>query len=247
MANIDDVYLKLVSAVLILAIALLGARASLDLRSRDTTNWLSIGNCFAGGVFIGAGLLHTLADSQSLFATLMPEVDFPIWGAIAAIAILILMWIDYALSATEARTRASGYTLFIVLSLHSLLAGMALGVEAHPVQATAILLAILAHKGSAAFALGLRTDTRGYWRRMLAFSVMTPLGVGIGSVLVLTLQNGSEALFEAIFDAVAAGTFLYVALGEILPTELKGSKNVHGLSISILLGLALMALIALYA
>ena len=247
MANIDDLYLKFASALLILAVGLFGARAAIKLRSRDTGNWLSIGNCFAGGVFIGAGLIHTLADSQSLFATLMPDIAFPIWGAIAAISILTLMWIDHGLSATRAQSKASGYTLFIVLSLHSLLAGMALGVEAHSVQATAILIAILAHKGSAAFALGLRTDSYGYWRRMLAFSLMTPLGVAGGSALILTLQNDSEALFEAVFDAVAAGTFLYVALGEILPSELKKTENVHGLITSALLGLGLMAVIALYA
>lgn len=247
MTTTDDIYLKLVSAMLILAIGLLGARASLTLRARDTGNWLAIGNCFAGGVFIGAGLIHTLADSQSLFATLMPDADFPIWSAIAAVSILILMWIDHALSRTQTTASASGYTLFIVLSLHSLLAGMALGVEAHPVQAIAILIAILAHKGSAAFALGLRTDPNGYWPRMLAFSFMTPIGVCIGAGLTSLLQADSETLFEAVFDAVAAGTFLYVALAEILPKELKGTKNVHSLATSTFLGLGLMALIALYA
>ena len=44
----------------------------------------------AGGVFIGAGLIHTLADSASLYGQLMPGLDFPIWAATAGLSVMFL-------------------------------------------------------------------------------------------------------------------------------------------------------------
>ena len=110
-------------------------------------------------------------------ASCKPTLDYPLWAATAALSLVLLLWIDQGLHRTESSAGASSFALFIVLSLHSIIAGMALGVEAHPMQAMAILIAILAHKGSAAFALGLRTQSEHYWRRMLGFVVMTPLGL----------------------------------------------------------------------
>lgn len=48
----------------------------------------------------------------------------------------------------------TSYALLIVLSIHSIIAGMALGTETAIVGAVVILVAILAHKGTEAFALG---------------------------------------------------------------------------------------------
>jgi zinc transporter 1/2/3 len=155
------------------------------------------------------------------------------------------MWIDKSAS-RGTNSSVGGATLFLVLSIHSLLAGMALGVEAHPAQAIAILVAIVAHKGSAAFALGLRSTDSHYWRRMITFALMTPIGVVLGTAITLLLQSQSEQRFEAVFDAIAAGTFLYVALSEILPGELEDNEHVHRAMISTVAGLLLMAVLALY-
>ena len=245
--NIDgDILIKVAAAAVIFCIAMFGARASQRLKARESGTWLSVGNTFAGGIFIGAGLIHTLADSAGLFTDLYPDLDFPLWAALAAFAVLGLMWIDKAVSQASRASAKSSYTLFVVLSIHSLLAGMALGVEAHPVQALAILVAILAHKGSAAFALGLRTTELGYWRQMVMFACMTPVGVLAGAALTLALQNQAELYFEAVFDAIAAGTFLYVALSEILPGELARTQRPNRLVFSALLGLGLMSVLALY-
>lgn len=238
--------LQISAAFAIFLFGLLGARMAQIAQLRSSSPWLNIGNCFAGGIFIGAGLIHTLPDSSAIFSELYPDTDFPFWAAIAACAILILMWIDQVLSQKATKSDVSGITLFIILSLHSIIAGVALGVEAHPLQAIAILIAILAHKSSAAFALGLRTLKPNYWRRMLAFSLMTPLGVVLGLILTTFLRQHSGQHFEAIFDAAAAGTFLYIALAEILPTELTKAASVHKAILIALLGLGLMAVLAVY-
>ncbi len=245
MTDDSSLLIKGLAAALIFLFGIAGAAASRSLRSRSASHWLSMGNCFAGGIFIGAGLIHTLADSAGLFTDLYPDWDFPIWAALAGATIILLMWIDKSFS-QESDSSVGGATLFLVLSIHSLLAGMALGVEAHPAQALAILLAIVAHKGSAAFALGLRSTDTHYWRRMTGFALMTPIGVVLGTAITLLLKNQSEQRFEAVFDALAAGTFLYVALSEILPGELNASQQVHRAMLSAAAGLLLMAVLALY-
>lgn len=238
--------LKAFFAVIIFLIGAGGAYSARTMQASGRIELLTIGNCIAGGIFIGAGLIHTLADSASLYGQLMPGLDFPIWAATAGLSIVFLLWIDHRLGHASRGDQSSSFALLIILSLHSLIAGIALGLEAHTTQALAILIAILAHKGSAAFALGLQTGDKNYWRQMIGFALMTPIGVLFGATLVDSLTGDSGLYFEAVFDSVAAGTFLYVALCEILPSELKQAKNSTTLTASAVAGLLLMALLAIY-
>ncbi len=246
MTDPSSIILKCGAAIAIFVCGLIGAQAARAVRGDTASPWLGLGNCFAGGVFVGAGLIHTLSDSAGLFSELYPNLDFPLWAVIAAAAIIALMWIDKSLGRRKQTSDVSGVTLFIVLSLHSILAGMALGLEAHPVQAAAILIAILAHKSSAAFALGLRSTGTQYWRRMATFALMTPGGVALGMLLLASSLQNNSGLFEAVFDAIAAGTFLYIALTEILAKELNATDRPHQSMTAALLGLTLMALLAIY-
>jgi len=246
MTDPSAIILKCCAAVAIFVCGLIGAQAARAVRGDTASPWLGLGNCFAGGVFVGAGLIHTLSDSASLFNELYPNLDFPLWAVVAAVAIIALMWIDKSLGRRKHTGELSAVTLFIVLSLHSILAGIALGLEAHPVQAVAILIAILAHKGSAAFALGLRSTANQYWRHMATFALMTPAGVALGMLLLASSLQNNGGLFEAVFDAIAAGTFLYIALAEILTKELSATDRPHQSMTAALLGLALMALLAIY-
>lgn len=245
--EIDNTLLmKGAAAALIFLVGAAGAYSAIKVQASGQSRLLTIGNCVAGGIFIGAGLIHTLADSAALYSELLPTLDYPVWAATAALSLVALLWIDQGLHRAEPSDGASSFALFIVLSLHSIIAGMALGVEAHPMQALAILIAILAHKGSAAFALGLRTKSQHYWGSMLGFAVMTPLGVAIGASLAAAVEGSSALYFEAVFDSIAAGTFLYVALFEILPGEMKRSDKSTTLITSALAGLLLMAVLAIY-
>lgn len=242
----NTLMMKGAAAALIFLVGAVGAYLAIKVQASGQSRLLTIGNCVAGGIFIGAGLIHTLADSASLYGELLPNMGYPIWAATAGVSLVALLWIDQGLHAAKPSEGASSLALFVVLSLHSIIAGMALGVETHPMQALAILIAILAHKGSAAFALGLRTKADNYWWSMLGFAVMTPFGVAVGASLAAAVQGSSALHFEAVFDSIAAGTFLYVALFEILPNETKRSDNSTTLIASTLTGLLLMAVLAIY-
>ncbi len=89
------------------------------------------------------------------------------------------------------------------------------------------MLGILCHKGSAAFALMISIH-RGHvvmQRRMpmlAVFVLMAPVGVLLGTAAGLKLdESGMDTnLIEGSFNAIAAGTFIYVAIMNIIDEEL---------------------------
>ena len=65
---------------------------------------------------------------------------------------------------------------------------------------------------------------------MATFSLMTPLGIGIGAALTETVSegnDGSRTVPVAVLQGLAAGTLVYVVFFEILEKE--RAKKAHGL------------------
>lgn len=108
----------------------------------------------------------------------------------------------------------AGPLLMLALTVHSILEGMSLG-AINPSGATGVFLAILAHKGVAAFALGIAWLSGGgglrpYACAMAVFASATPIGVAIGVAVEGSVIGG-------IVAALSAGTFLYIGLVEGCP------------------------------
>jgi len=143
------------------------------------------------------------------------------------------------------------YMLALVLSVHSFIAGMALGAESQVAASAVLFIAVIARKGVAAFALGVSLH-RGAVRRsrsigiVTLFSVMTPLGILAGTVMGALLSGHAEQWFEGNFDALAAGTFLYVAVVDIINQEFSVRRDVWQKFAMVLVGLAVMALLAVW-
>jgi zinc transporter 1/2/3 len=250
---------KLIAAGLIfcagLAGGVLAARFEASVH-RDTITRLA--NSFAGGVFLGAGLLHMITDAREKFGQALPEVEFPLVALLAGVGFLIILLIDkvvirFGHHASENFERGSvyPYVLMLALSVHSVIAGIALGLEDETVLATTILIAVLAHKATAAMALAI-SFTRGQLeaarqrKLLLLFFTMTPVGVLIGTTGAHFLEGADEALLEGIFDAIAAGTFLYISVVNILSEEFQTEANRIPLYAMTLLGFSCMALLAVW-
>lgn len=82
----------------------------------------------------------------------------------------------------------------------------------------------------AAYALGaalLQSGVEGTQLTLfvLAFSAMTPAGILLGAIVE---KDGEDDSAGAVCVALAAGTFLYVSLMEVLPPELASTE--HGCS-----------------
>ena len=253
---------KFIAFVVILFIGLLGGFISIKLASSSKREKIfSLGNAFAGGIFLGAGLIHMLPDAQEGFDTFLASVDFPWVSLICALGLLMVLFIEKVLftshdAIAEAERKQSGrplypYILTLVLSVHSIIAGIALGTEGKIMKGAIILIAILAHKGSAAFALGISLVRAGIFKSKVKkiitlFCFTTPLGLVIGSLFIILMTGKTELVVTSIFDALAAGTFLYVALLDILNEEFKIVKERFLKFVLVLLGLGLMALLAIW-
>ncbi len=213
----------------------------------------SLGAAAAAGIFLGAGFIHMLGDANDTFGDILPQMDFPLAYLIAAIGFVTVLTIERVVF--RAASTAQGpfaYILTVVLGFHSLIAGIALGVEDHAVLGMAIAIAIVAHKGAAAFALGTSFVKSGMargraWGLITTFSCVTPLGIAVGALLGNFLDHGSGEVVEAVFDALAAGSFLYIAAIDIIHEEFGETHESHLPRLGALLaGLGLMALIALW-
>ncbi len=218
----------------------------------DSTLAMRLGAAAAGGVFLGAGLIHMLGDASDIFGVLAPQVEFPLAFTIAALGFVIILGIERV--AFQAQSAADGpyaYILALALGFHSLLAGIALGVEDSAAVGFAIAIAIIAHKGAAAFSLAVSfikggLSRRRAWGLLLTFSCITPAGILIGRVIGHTLEHESGELVEAVFDALAAGSFLYIAALDIIQEEFTGPESHVPRFIALLAGLGLMTALALY-
>ncbi|MEA2078057.1 MAG: ZIP family metal transporter [Candidatus Marinimicrobia bacterium] len=256
----DIFFLKLFSLLIIFTVGLFAGiaptRRSLSQQGERKLIW---GNAFAGGVFLGAGLLHMLPDAVENFNTFAGDIDFPFPALICGIGFLFVLLLEkvnsgghhHAEAETEKRS-VYPFLLLFVLSIHSIIAGTSLGLEVTLVSATAIFIAIIAHKGAAAFALGVSLKKGGISKEkhivtICFFAAMTPLGVLLGTIFSKILSSNTNVVFEAVFDSLAAGTFLYIAIVDIIGEVFQRSSDRWIKLLLIIGGFALMAMIAIWA
>ncbi|MCY4596372.1 MAG: ZIP family metal transporter [Bryobacterales bacterium] len=223
--------IKLGAAVSILAIGIVGGVIPLVVLRRSASHrFLSLGNSLAGGIFLGAGFIHLLPEADE---ALQKFIAYPLAPLLAAVGVGALLLIDRVLF--EVRSHAGRLegshqpiypvVLLVVLSMHSLVAGTALGLESTVATSVLVMIGILLHKGSAAFALMVSvlasgTSRRYLWVVLSIFVSMTPLGVALGTVASSLLEGRTAELIEGGFNALAAGTFIYVAILDVINAEM---------------------------
>jgi zinc transporter ZupT len=78
------------------------------------------------------------------------------------------------------------------------------------------------------------------------FSSMTPLGILAGTAVEALVSSGGRLLFEAIFDSVGAGTFLYIASVDIVRAEFEPRGDRWQKWLLATLGFSMMAGLALW-
>jgi zinc transporter 1/2/3 len=160
-----------------------------------------------------------------------------------------LLNVDHEIDST-AKSRPSlastlqTYMLTILLSMHSIIEGVALGVEENIDDASRVLMAIAAHKSFAAFALGLSLVRGGasnaaLVRIVMLFAFMSPVGVLLGALFTLNL-DGDDSVWSGAIQAFAAGSFIYVALVEILLEEFSRPHDRALKFVLMLLGVGVM-------
>lgn len=136
----------------------------------------------------------------------------------------------------------------VALCFHSILEGAAMGAQPTLANSLHIFIAIVSHKGLAAYALGSsivesNVGLQRFWSVVLPFTFASPVGIFIG----YAISDAAQGTGAAAISALASGTFLYVAFMEVIPRELHDPNRAGYKLAALMLGFALMSLLAIWA
>ncbi|XP_043225708.1 zinc transporter ZIP1-like [Amphibalanus amphitrite] len=121
--------------------------------------------------------------------------------------------------------------LVLALSLHSVIEGLAIGLQESSDQLLQLFAAVGIHKGILGFSLGLslvRDGSLSFCRMLtsaLVFSGASPLGLGIGWAVTDAGSSLAGDTANAVLQGVACGTFLYITFFEVLPHEFRDNTD----------------------
>ncbi|EER08578.1 Zinc transporter, putative [Perkinsus marinus ATCC 50983] len=148
-------------------------------------------------------------------------------------------------------SETSAIFVFLALSVHSILEGMATGVASGVDDLYGTLVAILAHKGLAAFALGANmVEARVSRYRVLLYGLIFAMGTPVGIIIGWLGSRGEESagLFSGIANSLAAGTFIYVSVMEFFPVTFRHDRGRFIFKVvSFIAGFSLMAILPIWA
>lgn len=244
-------HFKLIAALIILAIALIAGYVPFRKKLSSTHLDFPIGEAIASGVFLGAGLIHMLSDAANEFSA--AGYHYPFAFLLAGLSFLTLLLLEHIGTEIEehgGRTKSIALLAVLMLSIHSLLEGMAVGMSGEFLTMLILAFAVIAHKWAESFSLALQINKSSLkfgsgLMFFLVFAIMTPLGIFLGDII----SNGvhQEPLLTPIFSALAAGTFLYIGTlhGLRRATMIEHCCNMREFSF-MFLGFSLMAVVAIW-
>ncbi len=222
--------------------------------TKETHAEFPIGETLATGVFLGAALLHMLPESQTLFLKL--GYHYPLGLLITGIVFLLFLWFEhlgevlYHHHDNHTTHPAFAILAWMMLSLHSLVLGTALGLSKEYSMQIMLFLAIITHKWAESFAIAVQLNKstlspKSAIALFLSFALMTPLGIWVGYYFGHDVSTNS--LMDPLLMAISAGTFLY--LGTLHGLErcvmVQRCCNLRDFSF-VIVGFLLMAAVAVY-
>lgn len=205
-------------------------------------SWTSRAEALAGGVFLGAGLAHLLADS---FQELVEVSNYPIAPAVCILTFTILTLIEYftyserdqdfletgngendvdLLDENRQIRRFhkdnSGMTvaiisLYCIMCVHSVIEGVALGIIPRWSTTIAIFCAIIGHKPVEAFSMSLIVFKGRPTKKFFFVTILIYCCcTPIATVFATYVGESSSNFVLGLIAAFSAGTFLFVGTTE---------------------------------
>jgi len=240
--------LLLLYSVLLFCVSFAGGRVGLKLNLRHRTLQLSLS--FVSGLVLGVALLHLLPESVH---HLDDAGKAGIWLLGGLLCIFFLERL-FSFHHHEEGQSDHGHSRGVPwqgatagLTIHSLLAGLALGAATTDDHAgVGVLLAIVLHKPFDAFAITtLMREERSDFRKNLAnilFALVVPIGL---FAFHAGFRQPGDYLLGAIM-AFSAGIFLCISLSDLLPELQFHSHDRMPMSLMLLAGIG-VAWVATFA
>jgi len=202
---------------------------------------------FGAGVLLSAAFLHMIPAS---IPALGPATGFYLLCGYFIMTLIERFTMAHPCGEEACPSHRIGIVALFGLSVHSVIAGTALGVGlTGPVDIStslALLAAILVHKVPetlalvSLLALSGWTGTRGLVM-LLIFACMGPAGILFGALI-----HNESASFLSGALAISAGTFLYIASSDLLPHLHRKMKEEWVNFLAFLAGLFILSLETLH-
>jgi len=194
--------------------------------------------CFGSGALLSAAFLHMI---PAAIPDLGPSTGIFLLGGYLVMTFVERFTMAHPCGEEACPSHRIGVVALFGLSVHSVIAGMALGVgitgTVDAATTVALLSAILVHKVPETLALMSLLAVSGFtgmrgFTMLLVFASMGPAGILLGS----RIEGGSPRFLSAAL-AVSAGTFLYIASSDLLPHLHKKMKEEWANFLAFLVGL----------
>jgi len=201
---------------------------------------------FCAGILMGAVFFHILPEIAPLLGK---NLGFPIMFGFLLIFVLEKFIMVHPCEEGECSYHQIGIAAYVGIGIHSIIDGVAIGAGHLMNMSMVIILAVTLHKFPAALALSSMLVKGAEYSRnkilisMFIFALMTP----IGAILSGYILQGFEEIVIGILLGITGGTFLFISIGDLLPTVYeeheKGYKNLASLFMGILVMIASMSIL----
>ena len=184
---------------------------------------------FCAGVLLGAVFFHMIPEISPILGR---KMGFPIMLGFLGIYVMEKFIMVHPCEEGGCNYHKIGLAAYVGIGFHSILDGVAIGAGNMLNISMVILLAVTLHKFPAALALSSILVKGGEYSRkkilvsMFIFALATPIGALV-SMNVMGQLNNTDIIGFAL--GISAGTFLYISIGDLLPTvhEEDEKKNLN--------------------
>ena len=196
---------------------------------------------FCAGILLGAVFFHVLPEISTVLGR---QLGYSVMFGFLLIFVLEKFIMVHPCEEGECDYHKIGVAAYVGIGFHSILDGIAIGAGTMMNLSAVIILAVTIHKFPAALALSsLLVKGKEYSKKkilvsMFIFALATP----VGALVAVFVFQGVDDYVVATALGVSAGTFLFISIGDLLPTVYeeheKGYKNL----VSLCLGTLVMIL-----
>ena len=187
---------------------------------------------FCAGILLGAVFFHVLPEISPVLGS---QLGYSIMFGFLLIFVLEKFIMVHPCEEGECNYHKVGLSAYVGIGLHSILDGIAIGAGTMMDLSVVIILAVTIHKFPAALALSSLLVKGGEYSKkkilwsMFIFSLATP----VGALFAVFIFQGLDDYTVATALGISAGTFLFISIGDLLPTVYeeheKGYKNLVSL------------------
>jgi len=192
---------------------------------------------FCAGILLGAVFFHVLPEISTVLGR---QLGYSVMFGFLLIFVLEKFIMVHPCEEGECDYHKIGIAAYIGIGFHSILDGIAIGAGTMMNLSFIIILAVTLHKFPAALALSsLLVKGKEYSKKKILLSMFIfALATPVGALVSVFIFQGVDDYVVATALGISAGTFLFISIGDLLPTVYeeheKGYKNLVSLCLGTL-------------